>query len=360
MKILFVLENFYPKIGGVETLFFNLAKQLANNGHSITVLTSGLVKDNITEETIEGIRIVRTKWSSRYAFTFLSVFKATRLAKSADIIHTTSYNAAIPARFASWITSKPCIITFHEYWSDLWFSLPSMGYISAWMHFLFERVIAKLKFAKVVAVSNYTYKALQKAGLPNQRLAMIYNGVDYSEYAPTSEYGDRYLFYGRVGISKGLDLLIDGLAILKAQKCHVELDMIIPNDHSEHNQISQMLKLKGISNMVRIMDQLPYDQLKQKIKSAKAVVIPSYSEGFCFVAVESIALGQRIISSNRGALKEVVSGQFNTMEDFSAESLAEAFSKAEAGKWQNREVKEFHLNDSINDYIRLYKEIIAR
>ena len=39
MKILFVLENFYPNIGGVETLFKSLTEQLVREGHEVMVIT---------------------------------------------------------------------------------------------------------------------------------------------------------------------------------------------------------------------------------------------------------------------------------------------------------------------------------
>jgi len=40
MKILFILENFHPYVGGAETLFKSLADELAKKGHDVTVLTS--------------------------------------------------------------------------------------------------------------------------------------------------------------------------------------------------------------------------------------------------------------------------------------------------------------------------------
>ena len=40
MRILFVLEHFYPYIGGVEQLFWQLSKSLVARGHEVKVITT--------------------------------------------------------------------------------------------------------------------------------------------------------------------------------------------------------------------------------------------------------------------------------------------------------------------------------
>ena len=42
MKILFVLENYIPHIGGVEVVFKNLAEGLVKLGHDVFLITHRL------------------------------------------------------------------------------------------------------------------------------------------------------------------------------------------------------------------------------------------------------------------------------------------------------------------------------
>ena len=60
--------------------------------------------------------------------------------------------------------------------------------------------------------------------------------------------------------------------------------------------------------------------------------MPSYSEGFCFTAAEAVAMKIPLIHSGKGALKEVVAGKQLTMEEFSAQGLAQAMKKAMKGE----------------------------
>ena len=94
MNILFVVENYYPHIGGVETLFKGLTEGLAALGHQITVVTHRM-KDTKKSETINGVKIYRVScFQSRYLFTVLCLPKVLVLSKKADIIHTSTYTAS--------------------------------------------------------------------------------------------------------------------------------------------------------------------------------------------------------------------------------------------------------------------------
>ena len=78
------------------------------------------------------------------------------------------------------------------------------------------------------------------------------------------------------------------------------------------------------------------------------------ARAFVLPAVETIALGIPLISSNQAALKEVVSGQFIKMEDFSVEGLVIAMEKAKMGKWETSTITKFELSDTIHNYKKLY------
>jgi len=127
MRILFVLENYYPNVGGVETLFKNLIEQLAEKGHQVKLITTQLNPEDPLEEKIGNIHIYRYPFRNRYIFTFFGVFPIYKLAKDCDLIHTTSYNAGVPAWLGAKLRRKKVVITFHEVWGKLWFDLPFMN-----------------------------------------------------------------------------------------------------------------------------------------------------------------------------------------------------------------------------------------
>lgn len=58
MKILFLVESYYPKTSGVPVVVQYLAEGLVNRGHDVSVATTS-VKDRDTEEVYNGVHIYR-------------------------------------------------------------------------------------------------------------------------------------------------------------------------------------------------------------------------------------------------------------------------------------------------------------
>ena len=362
MKILFVLENHYPKIGGVETLFKDLTDSLAEAGHKITVLTNRAPSDKLkaNESYHPNLTIIRKTFFNRYLFTFFAWIPAFFLARKHDLIHTTSYNAALPAYIAGFLTRKKVIITFHEVWGKMWFDLPHFGKISLYFHYLFEQLLLKLKFHKFIGVSQFTADRLISHGIKKDRVTMIYNGLNYTEFEGSKKENKQnnpftFLYFGRLGISKGLDILIDGASLLQED---FKLNIIVPlSPKSLLDDLKERIQKKGLYDKVQLFHELAFSELKQKVSSSDTVIIPSYSEGFCFTAAESIAMGVPVISSGNGALAEVVSGKHLVMKTFDGAGLADCMKLAFNDQFEITEIKKFNLKDSVKNYMELYSTL---
>ena len=371
MKILFVLENHYPNIGGVETLFKNLTESLVKEGHQISVLTNQFSSELKRKENLNGVDIIRVPFKNRYLFTFLGFFSAFKYARKHDLIHTTSYNAGVPAFIAGILARKKVIITFHEVWSKLWFGLPYMSKPALWLHYIFEWFLLKLPFFKFVAVSEYTRQSLIEAGISKQKISLIYNGIQYGELLEmkseieqelVSESNPQFsfLYFGRLGISKGLDIILDALEILKAKApAPFILNLVIPSlPKNFHQLIVKAIQDKNLEDVINIQSDLPWKQLVREILKSDAVIIPSYSEGFCFTAVETMALGKPIISSGKGALAEVICGKHIVMSTQDGDGLFKAMTAAIDNKWTTTPENKFTLDKSISGYLEMYESII--
>lgn len=366
MKILFVLEYHYPHIGGVETLFKQLTEQLAKKGFEVAVLTNRHNNKLPKLEIINGVTIYRYSFYNRYIFTLFAFFRAFILARKYDLIHTTSYNAAIPAYFAGLFTGKKVIITFHEVWGDLWYTLPFINKVSSFLHHSFESVLIKLPFYKFIAVSEYTRQSLINRGISESRVVKIYNGINYHKIeqlnkgieSEKKETLFQFCYFGRLGISKGIDILLPAIAQCKSKGCSFHFLLIIPSEIKSFNEyVRRQIKELQLDDTVRILHDLKRADLLHNVSSSDAVIIPSYSEGFGFTAAETMALDVPIISSGRGALKEVVSGKHIEFNPLTSEALASSMIDALEGKWQLTNKKVFRLQDSIDQYCQQYSSI---
>jgi D-inositol-3-phosphate glycosyltransferase len=125
------------------------------------------------------------------------------------------------------------------------------------------------------------------------------------------------LFVGRIEPLKGLDVLIEAIAIM--QKKEVWLDnpfclAIIGGDPEENeNQANiEMARIKslaekhGLSNLVTFLGRRSQDSLPYYYSAAEAVVVPSQYESFGMVALEAMACGTPVVASQIGGLAYLV------------------------------------------------------
>lgn len=364
MKILFVLEHFHPYIGGAEKLFYELTTELAGAGHQITVVTTKFRPDLPEEDTQNGVQILRVNCRNRYWFSIASLPLIRRLAKDFDLVHTTSYNAALPAWLGAFLSRKPVLITFHEVWGRLWWQLPFANFVQRTLFYSWEQLLLRLPFQHFIGVSEYTRQALQNSGIPDHKTLRIYNGLDYTAFSayphqPPTDF--TFTYFGRLGMSKGLELLLPAAGKLLGAHPEARFKLIVPTyPEGMYRWVLQQISQLGIAEQTILLHDLPRATLYQEIATSSCVVIPSYSEGFCFVAAEASAMGVPVISSERGALKEVVSGKYIAMADMTVERLAEALESAWNDNWSHRPFRPFELKDAVKAYADLYSGLRSK
>ncbi len=371
MNILFVLENYFPHIGGVEVVFKNLAEGLAKQGNEITIITHQL-KGTKKYEKINNVTIHRIPcFHSRYWFSFLSIPLTIKLSKKADIIHTTTYNAAVPARFASIITKTPAIITVHEVLGKMWQEFGNMSLLSAKIHQFLENIIMKLNFNHFISVSKSTESRVLKK-IKKSKSSVVYNGVDYEFFDPKKYDGDKirkklnlnnnyiYMFYGRPGISKGLEYLLKAVPKISKTLPNAKLLAIVSKDKAYKKRYDLMLNLikeLKIEENIILHDPVAFKEVPNYIKASDCVVIPSLSEGFGFTAAESCAMGKPIVASNTTSLPEVVSCQYILVKPKNPEEIANAVINIRNNKVCKTDKKIFRWSDTIDGYLKIYKQI---
>jgi D-inositol-3-phosphate glycosyltransferase len=341
LRILFVLEYFPPHVGGVETLFEQLTEALARDGHTVTVLTLWLPGTR-THENRNGVEIIRIKTpqtARRYLFTLAALPIALKRALRADIIHTTTYNAAIPAWIAALIARKPAVLTVHEVFGDQWNDLLGMHSLPAYAFRLFEWFVLHLPFARYICDSEFTRgRLLRLMNVASARATVVYPALDYSfwdvtRHAPRKVKEERgvgqdtflYLYFGRPGISKGLEYLIDAAALIREQVPTSHLLMLLANDPLDHYQrLMQRITRLRLDDHVSVLEPVPRDDLPGYLLAADCIVIPSVSEGFGYAAAEAATLGCRVIATSGHSVQEILEGSVILVPPRDSQAIANA------------------------------------
>ena len=362
MKIVFVLENYIPHIGGVEVVFKTLAENLAKK-HDVSIVTHRL-KGTKKYEVIKDVKVHRVScFKNRYLFSFLAIPKVLSLAKKADIIHTTTYNGAVPARLAAKLLGKPSLITVHEVMGKRWRSLTGMNLFSAKLHEFLEYLVISLRFDRFVCVSRSTQKNLYKN---KKRSLVIYNAVDYGHFNP-AKHKKRpkktftYLTYGRPGISKGIEYVVKAVPLVDIKGS--KLMLILSKDKAyrkRYGYIVGLIRKLKIEDKVILHDPVSYKELPSYIRSADCVIVPSLTEGFGFTVAESCAMGIPVVASNTTSIPEVISGKYLLVRPRSPKEIAQAIKKVHKKQYKTSKPKRFLIKDNVDCYLKVYRELTRK
>ncbi len=374
MNILFVSEFFHPHVGGVEYFFQSLAEGMTARGHRCTMVTQRLANTK-SREVINGVTIHRVNcFQSRYWFTLLAIPLVYRLARGCDIIHTTTYNAALPAKVASLFTKKPCVITVHEILGRNWYNL-GMNRFNAGLHQMLEQLIINLRFGCYVSVSRSTERSLMDCSLSKPQSRLIYNGIDYefwnsrrydgSEIRTKLGIGNQFvfLFFGRPGLTKGLEYLVRAVPLLIKEIPDATFLAIISSGRASRKRyqyIKHLVRILNIQDHVIMLDTVPKHELPPYLMAADCVVTPSLTEGFGFTAVEACAMGRPVVVSDTDSLPEVVSGRYILVEPGNPYELAGGIVSVYRGELKAGRLKRFPVEDMTVNYLDLYHGLVGK
>ncbi len=226
---------------------------------------------------------------------------------------------------------------------------------------MWEQLLLRLPFDRFIAVSGATARALQQAGVRSSRIVTIHNGLDYTKfkgitYAPPKVFTATY--FGRLGTSKGLDLLLPAMEEFLKADPEAMFKLIIPQvPQALFSWVMGQVDQWSSRERVVLFHDLPQAELYREVSTSTCIVIPSYSEGFCFVAAEAVGIGVPIISSERTALEEVVGGKMIQIDPLTAEGIGQALRSARNEQWKMKPVRSFQLSESVQKYQQLFLEI---
>jgi glycosyltransferase involved in cell wall biosynthesis len=374
MRICLVVDHYPPYIGGGEMYVSRLAEGLAGAGDSCIVVTT---KTDLSTPQIEkrrNLRIVRIgnpSWAGRGFFTILAIPYVIAQAKGCDLIQAASYGGALPAIVAARLLRKKCIFLVYEFIGPLWGRLEPKWLKSIFYRFM-EKIIVLLPFDKFVAISRYTGRCLRSYGIKEAKLEIVYGGqneglgqVRAGREKARKELGLTgedfvFLVYGRAGITKGMEHFVDAISLIRRKIPRARFVLILTrSDRRIWNHVQRTLKTLP-SDSYRFLSGLPYHRLVEYLSASDCIVIPSLSEGFGFSVLEACTLGKRVVATEAGSIPEVIFGSHVMVKPGSSESLAEGCWRAYQGKMNYLPPKNFHWEDAIDRFRRIYKKALGR
>ena len=242
---------------------------------------------------------------------------------------------------------RPTLIVTHEYKSNFYGYLASR--ITGVPHLIHyhgataEDVKVKLYNAidrwvlrrtqGIVTVSSETKRRLVAAGVEESKINVVINAVPDSafekvryEYEEFDESLPFAVCAGRLSHEKGVDILVEALALLK--KSGAQLNCLIYGEGPEEERIKSLIDHHGLGESAKLVGF--QKDLRGPFGAMAFLIIPSRSEGFPLVLLEAWAQAAPVVATPVGGLPDLIADNENGMLAKAAEpkALADAIGRA--------------------------------
>ena len=236
----------------------------------------------------------------------------------ADLVHSHTWYANLAGHLAALRYGIPHVVTTHSLEPLRPWKAEQLGggyALSSWA----ERV-ALTSAAAVVAVSDGMAGDIRSAypEIPPERITVIRNGIDTSEYAPDpgvsvlSKHGvdpgrPYVVFVGRITRQKGVPVLLRAAASLEPF-AQLVLCAGAPDTPELGNEVSALVDelRESRDGVIWIPEMLPRRDIVQLLTHATVFACPSVYEPLGIVNLEAMACGTAVVASRVGGIPEVV------------------------------------------------------
>lgn len=301
-----ILHVFRTPVGGLFRHVRDLARGQSALGHDVGILCDSTTGGETAVKLLDSVApfaalgVKRIPISRLPGLGDLSGANQTRTYAAAlkpDIIHCHGAKGGLYGRIAARRLGIPSVYTPHG--GSLhyaWASPAGAVFLSA------ETALASIG-SGLLFVCDYEKNAFAaKIGLGSKRHAVIHNGLWPEEFATASPAAGAadILFIGDMRMLKGVDVLIDALAVLNAGRPVTACLVGDGPDLERFKAQAATLKLDGRVNFPGRMG------AREAFAMGRILVMPSRAESFPYVVLEACAAGVPLIASDVGGIPEVL------------------------------------------------------
>jgi L-malate glycosyltransferase len=365
----------YPTLGGSGVLATELGKALASRGHKVHIISDaipfrlGEFYENIVFHEVEIANYALFKYPP-YEISLASKLAEVIKYADLDILHS---HYAIPHAVCAYLAKQmrpesnvKTITTLHG--TDVTVLAQDRS-LRDMIRFGIENNDA------VTAVSDSLVQQTEELFKPSCSIRRIYNFVDPNQYQRLDVRSMRGCFAHEdakillhISNFRAVKRVIDVIEIFDRVQKEVPSVLLLVGEGPELSRVRQLVREKHLEHSVKFLGK--QDEVAKLYSLADLFLLPSEKESFGLVALEAMACGVPVIGSTAGGIPEVVEhgscgflypvGEVEKMAASAIRLLQDRALHAQfAEHGRKRVLKHFTLEERVNEYERLYEQVIA-
>lgn len=299
-SLAFVVNNYPPKVGGVELHVSALAQELAAQGHRVTVVTLDNQHPGAFEHGVEVIRMPSTRTiGGVLAFPFPGArARIARLLKERGVELVSTHTRFFPMSFVGIRAAKslgvPSVHTEHG--SDYVRGVSAfVGLASRMVDWTLGRLVLR-GADRILGISSASVTFVRR--LAGREAVVFHNAIDSAFFAEAAVAGApprRLVFLGRLVKGKGWErVLAVAEELLPA---HPDLTVHFIGDGAERTALTEAVGRSAHSSRYTVHGYLDPARIRSLLAGSILLNPTELAEGFQTTLLEAVAAGASIVST---------------------------------------------------------------
>jgi glycosyltransferase involved in cell wall biosynthesis len=366
MKILHVISS--GGMYGAEAVILNLARMMREGTHSSVLgVFANSANPNLQlheAATAEGIESHVIACNGQIDLTTVGAIRKLVRQTGADVVHAHGYKADIYTWLALRGRGVPLVSTCHT-WYDTDRMVSLYGKV--------DRLVLR-GYTRVVAVSDEVKQRLLGAGVREERISIVRNGIDLRPFARAipspadAVQPERDLVLGLVGRlawEKGVDVFLAAAAQVAGEFSAARF--VVAGDGPDREALAAQIAALGLRERAMLAGRR--DDMAAVYASFDVMVSSSRQEGLPMAILEGMASGLPLVATAVGdvptVVRDGVTGLLVPPDDAERlaaamlELLRDAALRARLGAAARRLIaEEYSAQRMVADYLQVYQEAV--
>lgn len=342
LHILFISHYFPPEVNAPANRTREHARRWVADGHEVTVITGvpnhprgkifpGYRNRLLQEETIDGIRVIRTwtyitpnegflRRTLNYVLFGLAAVLASARVKRPDLVLATSpqFFVGIAGAVIARLRGRPFVLEIRDLWPDSIVAVGQLRHLPL-IRFL-EWVETRLYHsAQGIVVNTRAFvEHISSRGVPRERIELVYNGIDPTLFSPrppdrallaSRGLSERWIaaYIGTLGLAHGLTTVLDAAERLRDER---DFAFLFIGDGADRARLEADVAQRGLDN-VQFLGLLPRQELPAWIASIDCLLVmlrdlPLFETVIPSKIFEFCAQERPVVLAARGEIRQLV------------------------------------------------------
>jgi glycosyltransferase involved in cell wall biosynthesis len=357
-----ILHVFRSPVGGLFRHVLDVARGQVDRGHEVGILcdssTGGARAQEHLDELRPHLKLGVTRIPMRRDPHPLDAAALARVRRAwremqPNVLHGHGSKGGAYARLASVGSDEQTIRVYTPHGGSFHYPPGTLRHV---LYMTAERMLTRRTDVFIFESEYIAGRFRAYVGETDRVVRIVHNGLTEAEFEPVEAAAEPFdlMHIGELRSGKGIDTLIDALALLRRER-QMRLTLLMVGAGPSEAEFQDRAKAAGVWDSIAFV---PPQPIREVLGRARVMVMPSHAESLPYVILEAAAARQPLVATRVGGIPEIFGPQGDGLiAPADVAALAEAIERKMAEPEQVRLTKAEALREFVRGRFALARMV---